>query len=582
MRRLSLLCTTPLTILVAACGGGDGGTDPTPPPPPPPPVPGALAAVSSQSQTATVGQSVQVTVRVATTGGAPISGATVSFAVQSGGGSVSAASVTSDAQGQASTSWTIGTTAGANTLRATVGSVAPVDFTATATAAAAATIAAHAGAGQQGSVGTSLPVPPAVVVRDQFGNPVPNVPVAFAVAAGGGSVTGANPSTNAQGIAAVGSWTLGTAAGSQSLTATAGALTPVTFSAAAAAGPAAAMLVTQGAAQTATVGTAVTQPPAVRVNDQFGNPVAGVAVTFAVTGGGGQITGATTTTTAAGVATVGSWTLGTIAGANGLSATAAGVPAAQSFSATGVAGPATQLTIVAGSGQSARVGSPLPVRPSVRVRDQYQNPVANVPVTFAVTVGGGAVAGAAQVTGTDGVAQSGQWTLGLFSAAQQLSATVAGLAPAVFTSTGTSGWLYDVSGTIALAAVFANEGANASGTPWSATLLGSPPLLSVACSTSGIVLVSLYHANLISASGAVAFSFDGGTAIGQIWDEVTPSFDLLVYPGTNAQAKSFVATLALARNFRIAFGDFRGPTYVASFDVRGLALELPRLMATCP
>ncbi|MHB1328882.1 MAG: hypothetical protein ACYC2K_11840 [Gemmatimonadales bacterium] len=582
MRRLSLLCTTPLAILVVACGGGDGGTDPTPPPPPPPPTPGALTAVSGQSQTVTVGQAVQVTVRVTTTGGAVVSGASVSFAIQSGGGSVSAASVTSDAQGQASASWTLGTVAGSNTLRATVGSVAPLDFTATGTAAAASTVAAHAGAGQQGTVSTALPVAPAVVVKDQFGNPVPNVPVVFAVAAGGGSVTGANPSTNAQGIAAVGSWTLGAAAGNQSLTATTGTLTPVTFSAAAAAGSAASMLVAQGAAQTVTVGTAVAQPPAVRVNDQFGNPVAGVTVTFAVTGGGGQVTGAAATTTAAGIATVGSWTLGTIAGPNGLSATAAGVPTPLSFSATGVAGPPTQVIVVTGSGQSARVGNTLPVRPTVRVRDQYQNPVANVPVSFAVTVGGGSVAAAAQVTGVDGLAQSGQWTLGLFSAAHQLAATVAGLPPAVFIGTGVSGWTYDATSTLALAAVFANEGANAGGTPWSATLLGSPPLLGIACSNSGIVLVSLYHDNLISASGAVAFSFDGGAGIGQIWDENIPEFNMLVYSGTNTQAKTFVATLALSRNFRIAFNDFRGPTYVASFDVRGLALELPRLMATCP
>ena len=57
----------------------------------------------------------------------------------------------------------------------------------------------------------------------------------FAVASGGGSITGASQSTNASGIATVGSWTLGTTAGTNTLTATftGSGLTgnPVTFTA---------------------------------------------------------------------------------------------------------------------------------------------------------------------------------------------------------------------------------------------------------------------------------------------------------------------------------------------------------------
>ena len=64
-------------------------------------------------------------------------------------------------------------------------------------------------------------------------------------------------------------------------------------------------------AQTVHVGTPVTSPPSVLVTDANDNPVAGVAVTFAVGLGSGTITGANATTDAAGIATVGSWTLGT-------------------------------------------------------------------------------------------------------------------------------------------------------------------------------------------------------------------------------------------------------------------------------
>src|SRR5207247_8882586 len=98
----------------------------------------------------------------------------------------------------------------------------PVTFTATASAAAPASIAVSAGNNQSAPAGTAVPTPPAVVLRDQFDNPVPGVAVTFAVAAGGGSVNPTTPvTTGADGIAAVTSWTLGTTAGANRLTAAA-------------------------------------------------------------------------------------------------------------------------------------------------------------------------------------------------------------------------------------------------------------------------------------------------------------------------------------------------------------------------
>src|SRR2546423_14721551 len=80
--------------------------------------------------------------------------------------------------------------------------------------------------------------PPAVIVRDAHGNPVQGVSVTFAVGLGSGSIAGASQTTNAGGIAAVGSWTLGTAAGQNTLTPTAPGVngSPVTFTANAPAG----------------------------------------------------------------------------------------------------------------------------------------------------------------------------------------------------------------------------------------------------------------------------------------------------------------------------------------------------------
>src|SRR5439155_25171719 len=92
-------------------------------------------------------------------------------------------------------------------------------------AAAATSIAPSAGSSQAGTVGTPVQTPPAVIVRDQFNNPVAGVAVTFTPAAGSGSVSPTTPvPTNASGVAALTSWTLGTTAGSNTLTATSSGL----------------------------------------------------------------------------------------------------------------------------------------------------------------------------------------------------------------------------------------------------------------------------------------------------------------------------------------------------------------------
>lgn len=205
------------------------------------------------------------------------------------------------------------------------------------------TMVKFAGDGQSATVGTAVSVRPAVKVTDKNNAVVAAATVTFAVAGGGGSITGATAVTGADGVATVGSWTLGSTAGSNSLTASSvGTIgSPLTFTATATAVPVATAMTKQaGDAQTGVVSSAVAVAPAVKLVDASGNPVAGVAVTFAVATGGGSVTGASATTNALGIATVGSWTLGATAGANTLTATATGSgitgnPA--TFTATGTA-----------------------------------------------------------------------------------------------------------------------------------------------------------------------------------------------------------------------------------------------------
>jgi hypothetical protein len=87
------------------------------------------------------------------------------------------------------------------------------------------------GASQSATAGTAVATAPAVVVRDAGGNTLPGVTVTFAVTAGGGTVSRPTATTDAQGTASAGTWTLGSAAGTNVLEARIGSVTPVQFTA---------------------------------------------------------------------------------------------------------------------------------------------------------------------------------------------------------------------------------------------------------------------------------------------------------------------------------------------------------------
>ena len=184
------------------------------------------------------------------------------------------------------------------------------------------------------AAGATVAPSPAVKVTDASGAPMSGVSVSFT--ASGGTLAGAQATTDAGGIATVGSWTAATTPGANTLTASAGALPTVTFSARVTAGPPATVAKIAGDSESAVGGSTLPVAPKVRVTDSFGNPIAGASVVFGVTAGGGSITGASVTTAADGSAAVGSWTLGTARSGdvvNSLSATVAGV-APTTFNAT--------------------------------------------------------------------------------------------------------------------------------------------------------------------------------------------------------------------------------------------------------
>jgi hypothetical protein len=75
------------------------------------------------------------------------------------------------------------------------------------------------------------------------------------------------------------------------------------------------------ASQQAPIGSAV-QAPSVRLTTPAGHHYSGLAVSFALTAGGGTLTGLSATTDTTGIATSGSWTLGLTPGPNTVTATA--------------------------------------------------------------------------------------------------------------------------------------------------------------------------------------------------------------------------------------------------------------------
>ena len=304
-------------------------------------------------------------------------------------------------------------------------SPAAIDVTLRVHAAAPFSMAIQAGDDQSAPAGSAVATAPAVRVRDEFGNGVQGAVVTFDVTAGGGSVAGSPATADASGIARVDSWTLGTVAGANELTAILGSLAPVVFSATGNVGSATQVVVVDGNNQSALAGAAVGVAPVVSVRDQHGNGVTGVSVTFAVTSGGGSITGGTQTSGALGLATLGSWTLGTTAGANTLSASAAGVGTPAVFTATGLSGAADSIYLVDGDAQSDTVAATLPTAYRVRVVDANGNGVEDIPITWAA-IGGGSIT-PNSTTDTDGYATAVR-VLGTAPGADSATANVGGLA----------------------------------------------------------------------------------------------------------------------------------------------------------
>jgi len=201
-----------------ACGG-----EPTAPVPA---VPTAITATSTATLSGTVGTvlATPITVRVTDADGEPVSGVAVDFRVTAGGGSVAPAATQSSlrvagstlaasidstgADGEAAMTWTLGPTAGEQTVTASVIDLGTVTFSATAAPGAPAALDVLRSSPLAGLKGGPAHSPIAVAVADQFGNRVSGATLTWSALTPGATVGSSSVVTDTAGEASV-SVTLG-------------------------------------------------------------------------------------------------------------------------------------------------------------------------------------------------------------------------------------------------------------------------------------------------------------------------------------------------------------------------------------
>lgn len=187
-------------------------------------------------------------------------------------------------------------------------------------------------------------------------------------------------------------------------------------------------------------GAELNEPLVVRVLDRRGQPLPNQQVAFGLADQvpGAAITPATAQTGDDGTAEA-RWVLGSVSGSQTAVARVVGVDGLEvRFSAIVGAAGASHIEAVAGSDQTAPVGTELPDPLVVRVMDGFGNPVEGI--TVAWDADEGSVDPDESVTGQDGRATT-SWTLGSATGSQSASARSADLngSPLEFTATARAG-----------------------------------------------------------------------------------------------------------------------------------------------
>jgi len=261
----------------------------------------------------------------------PSPGVTVAFSDGGKGGVFNPASAVTDSNGVVTTSYTLPQKAGTYTLTASATGFGDLTTTATATAGAPFRIINSGGGQQYGAVGSVLPVPITARVQDAYLNSVSGVTVTFNDGGKGGVLNPASAITDSSGKART-NYQLPAVPGKITLKGNSSGLPAVSFIEHAA--MAANVVIVSGNNQSAPAGSQLPQALVVKVTDNLGNPLSGVAVTFDDAGAGGTFSNGTTVTTdSAGTASE-FYTLPATSGPVSISASVNGVANPALFSET--------------------------------------------------------------------------------------------------------------------------------------------------------------------------------------------------------------------------------------------------------
>ncbi|MDQ8155198.1 MAG: hypothetical protein P3B98_11115, partial [Gemmatimonadota bacterium] len=226
-----------------------------------------------------------------------VSGRNVSFVVKSGGGAVSAATVTTSATGRAAVRWTLGTVSGSQTLEVASDGLAgsPSTVTATATAGAATQLRVAQAPAARWTAGQATE-PIIVHVLDADGNRVTAFTGSVAIAVSSGPA--ASPIfglTTVPAIAGVATFRelAVQKAGTYDFAFTSGTLRGATSTGiVVTSGTNITMVADSGASQSGVAGTALPANFVLRATDNYGNIAVGVPITWTVTTGGGTVNSA--------------------------------------------------------------------------------------------------------------------------------------------------------------------------------------------------------------------------------------------------------------------------------------------------
>lgn len=437
LKRSGPLLLTPLLLFVASCGDGDPllfpsatehATD----------VPSGFgtASIAGHPLDALPG------IRVSDEHGNPTPGVAVEFRVEEGEGSVSPEETVTDADGRATpTEWVLGETAGTNVLVVDMGELGEERFEVQGDPGPPAELEQVSPSEKQARVGEPVDDPPAVRARDEFGNPVPDVTVAFEPDEDEGEVEGSPATTDSDGVASATGWTLGTTAGTQEVEVSVqdpsdAPAPPLVIQAQADPGPPDRFQDADPERPEGQVATSVDGIPAIQVLDEYENVVPGALVTFAPRSGAGTITGSPAESGEDGVARAEAWELGTTAGVQEAEASIDEGPGAGIDSAVvevlATPGPAEALQAASPTPQDGTPDEPAPDVPTVRVEDAFGNAVPDVEVEFTVLDGGGYVTGSPAESDEDGLASPDAWVLGPDPGTNRLEAEADGLQPVTF------------------------------------------------------------------------------------------------------------------------------------------------------